>query len=59
MKRYELFCRKLILERHYTSSSFITSASDNGIEGGYNVPANDLSFNFFAKALISHVGAFV
>lgn len=22
MKRYELFCRKLILERHYTSSSF-------------------------------------
>ena len=27
MKRYELFCRKLILERHYTSSSFITSTN--------------------------------
>jgi len=59
MKRYELFCRKLILERHYTSSSFITSASDNGIEGVYNEPADDLSFNFFARALVSHVGAFL
>jgi len=59
MKRYELFCRKLILERHYTSSSFITSDSDNGIEGVYNEPANDLSFKYFARSLISHGGAFV
>ena len=59
MKRYELFCRKLILERHYTSSSFITSASDNGTEGVYNVPADDLSFKTFARALVSHVGAFL
>jgi len=59
MKRYELFCRKLILERHYTSSSFITSSSDNGIEGVYNEPADDLSFKTFARALVSHVGAFV
>jgi hypothetical protein len=59
MKRYELFCRKLILERHYTSSSFITSAGDSGIEGVYNEPANDLSFEYFARSLISHVGAFV
>ena len=58
MKRYELFCRKLILERHYTSSSFITSASDNGIEGVYNEPANDLSFNNFARALASHIGGY-
>jgi len=59
MKRYELFCRKLILERHYTSSSFITSANDTGIKGVYNEPANDLSFQIFSKALVSHVGAFV
>jgi len=59
MKRYELFCRKLILERHYTSSSFITSSSDNGIEGIYNEPADDLSFKTFARSLVSHVGAFV
>jgi len=59
MKRYELFCRKLILERHYTSSSFITSANDSGLKGVYQEPANDLSFERFARALISHVGAFV
>ncbi len=59
MKRYELFCRKLIHERHYTSSAFITSDSNNGIKGVYNEPANDLSFNYFAKSLISHVRAFI
>ena len=58
MKRYELFCRKLILERHYTSASFITSDSENGIEGVYEEPSKDLSFLIFAKSLVSHVGAF-
>lgn len=33
MKRYELFCRKLILERHYTASTFITSSSTEGRAG--------------------------
>lgn len=59
MKRYELFCRKLILERHYTSSSFITSANDTGIEGVYNEPADELSFRTFARALVAHAGSFV
>ncbi|HUT72733.1 MAG TPA: PaeR7I family type II restriction endonuclease [Desulfatiglandales bacterium] len=59
MKRYELFCRKLILERHYTAASFITSDRDAGIQGFYKEPAEDLSFSIFAKSLVSHVGAFV
>jgi len=59
MKRYELFCRKLVLERHYTSASFITSNSQAGLEGDYMEPATDLSFLIFAKSLISHVGAFI
>ena len=58
MKRYELFCRKLIRERHYTSASFITSDSINGIKGNYKEPANDLTFSIFAKSLASHVRAF-
>lgn len=58
MKRYELFCRKLVLERHYTSASFITSDSDTGLEGLYREPAIDLSFSIFVKSLVSHVGAF-
>lgn len=59
MKRYEIFCRKLVLERHYTSASFITSDSVTGISGIYEEPATDLSFSLFAKSLASHVGAFV
>src|SRR3990172_7277459 len=33
MRRYELFCRKLVLERHYTASAFITSSIQDGIKG--------------------------
>jgi len=59
MKRYELFCRKLILERHYTSASFITSYSENGIKGIYKEPATDLRLDIFAKSLVSHIGVFL
>lgn len=58
MKRYELFCRKLVLERHYTYSSFITSNSETGPKGIFQEPAHDLKFSIFIKSLISHIGAF-
>jgi len=58
MKRYELFCRRLILERHYTSASFIVSDSENGKTGKFNEPAADLTFLNFAKSIVAHVGAF-
>ncbi len=58
MKRYEIFCRKLVLERHYTSASFITSEGETGLNGVYREPANDLSFTIFLKSLVSHIGAF-
>jgi hypothetical protein len=57
-KRYELFCRKLILERHYTAASFIASNEQTGIKGIYKEPADDLSFSLFLKSLVSHVRAF-
>ncbi len=43
MKRYELFCRKLMLERHYTATAFITSDRVHGLTGAYVTPSNDLS----------------
>ena len=58
MKRYEIFCRKLVLERHYTSVSFITSDSQSGIAGLYKEPAKDISFSVFVKSLVSHIGAY-
>jgi hypothetical protein len=59
MRRYELFCRKLVLERHYTVSAFITSSSLAGLNGAYKTPADDLSMERFAKRLVAHVTTFV
>jgi len=59
MRRYELFCRKLVLERQYTASAFITSSSVDGLSGAYKTPADDLSVERFAKLLIAHVTTFV
>ncbi len=56
-RRYELFCRKLVLERHYTSSALITSQMGTGETGDYRTPAEDLSMQRFAKALIGHLVA--
>ena len=58
-KRYELFCRKLVLERHYTASAFITSSSTGGIRGKHEIPAQDLSVERFANALIAQVKSVV
>ncbi len=54
-KRYELFCRKLTRERHYSAAAFITSDKNSGLNGKYDEPATDLSVLNFAKALVSHV----
>lgn len=59
MRRYEIFCRKLVLERHYTSSAFITSSSQNGPYGTFKTPAADLSIGRFAKILTAHVTTFL
>ena len=59
MRRYELFCRKLVLERHYTASAFITSTNQTGLYGEFKTPANDLSVERFAKILVAHVASFL
>jgi hypothetical protein len=59
MRRYELFCRKLVLERHYTSAAFITSSSQGGLAGLFQTPADDLSIDRFARILVAHVATFL
>jgi len=58
-RRYELFCRKLVLERYYTTSAFITSTVRDGSRGLFSTPADDLSLERFAKILVGHLAAFV
>jgi len=57
MRRYELFCRKLVLERHYTAAAFITSTAAGGIKGEYRTPAEDLSIERFARVYMAHLAA--
>jgi hypothetical protein len=57
-KRYEIFCRRLVLERHYDSAAFLLSGSRAGLDGEYAEPASDLIFEKFAKSLVAQVAAF-
>jgi len=54
-RRYELFCRKLVLERHYTAAAFLTSRSETGLRGEYITPASDISVERFTKTLAAHI----
>jgi hypothetical protein len=57
-KRYEIFCRKLVRERHYSASSFILSSKEAGIKGEYIEPSTDISFDNFVRSLIGQATAF-
>ena len=57
-KRYELFCRRLVLEKHYDNSAFLMSSADTGLQGVFSEPASDLSFQTFANSLVARVATF-
>jgi hypothetical protein len=54
-KRYEIFCRKLLRERHYNAACFITSHKDKGLKGDFTEPAEDLTFSIFANSLKAQI----
>lgn len=57
-KRYELFCRKLVRERHYSASAFLMSDRAKGLKGKYIEPANDLTFELFVRSMVAQASAF-
>ncbi len=56
-RRYELFCRKLMRERHYDGTAFLTSSSQTGLKGIFTEPAEDLDVKRFATSLGAHLAA--
>ncbi len=50
-KRYEILCRRLVLERLYDAACFVTATADPVTV--IHEPAPDLSFMAFAKAIRS------
>jgi hypothetical protein len=57
-KRYELFCRKLVMERHYSSACFLMSSKESGQNGVYFEPASDLEIKGFIYSLLGHICSF-
>jgi len=56
-KRYELLCRRLVLERVYSAACLVMAT--NAPKTKITQPAEDLSFKRFVTALRGHVGAFL
>ena len=56
-KRYELLCRRLVLERIYTAACFLTATNSSATVVSH--PAEDLSFARFAAALRGHAVTFL
>lgn len=54
-KRYEIFCRKLLRERHYNATCFITSNKNKGLKGDFTEPAKDLKFDIFINSLKAQI----
>ncbi len=56
-KRYELLCRRLVLERLYSSACFVMATNSKATR--ISQPAEDLTFQRFAAALRGHAIAFL
>jgi hypothetical protein len=53
LTRYEILCRKLVLERHYSSAGLIwTEQSDDIV---YGTPDNEASFNAFLDSFVGYL----
>jgi Restriction endonuclease XhoI len=54
-KRYELLCRRLVLERHYSAACFLLTDRDLAAEAvNCTEPAEDLSGDLFLSQLLRH-----
>ncbi len=56
-KRYELLCRRLVLERLYSSTCFVMATNHKNTT--VTQPAEDLNFQRFVAALRGHVVTFL
>ncbi|HOZ46069.1 MAG TPA: PaeR7I family type II restriction endonuclease [Candidatus Hydrogenedentes bacterium] len=54
-KRYEIFCSKLVIERHYDATALLMSKRADGALGRYAEPCQDIGFHHFAVSLVSHL----
>lgn len=54
-KRYELFCQKMVRERHFTAACFLVTNREQAAQNpNYTEPCSDLSVVNFLQQLIRH-----
>ena len=53
IKRYEIFCNKLVLERQYNAACFLTSRREDVQNGGFNIPNEQLCLYTFLASMLS------
>ena len=57
--RYQILLRKLVREKHYNATAFVTATNERGLQGQYSEPAADLSIRSlllaFAGTIATHV----
>ena len=51
-RRYEMFCRKVVLENVYDAAAFLLASKDDAVKGKYTEPADDLAFTKLAAAML-------
>jgi len=56
--RYQIFCERLMRERHYDAACLLLSDSETGLAGGFREPSQETAFGNFADSLIGHAVAF-
>lgn len=57
--RMELLCLRMVRQRLVSESAFILSDEENGVEGEYWEPNEELRFARFAQSLASHVQGYL
>lgn len=54
-RRAELLCLRMVRKRLVSGAAFLMSGQEEGLDGGYSEPNEELQFERFARALTSHV----
>jgi len=52
VKRYELFCERLVRERLYDATCLLLSDRDRGVKGKYSEPNKEIDFKKFVTSLM-------
>lgn len=54
-RRMELLCQRLVRKRLVSGAAFLLSGQDEGLDGTYREPNEELEFERFARSMASHV----